>query len=451
MKKLISVLLSLLMILSFTSCAAEETQTESGTTIILKIGSPTMTVNGKDMPIDDEGTVPVIVNDRTLLPVRAVVEQMGGTVGWNNETEEVTLTYGEDEIKLTIDSTEALLNGGKQTLDVAPTVMNNRTMLPIRFVAESFKFSVDWNENEQSVTITNAKSTEQNPVKQPAETKDTENKSLVVYFSATGNTKTLAEKIAKETGSDIFEIEPKQAYTRDDLNYNNSDCRANKEQNDENARPEIANKPENIENYDTVFIGYPIWWGTMPKIINTFLDTYDLSGKTVMPFCTSGGSGISTSVESIKSSCPNADVKNGFRGTSSTSSSQISQWLSENNFNEKISTKIKLSANGKEIIIKLNNNDTAKDLISLLPCELDFSDFNNTEKIAYPSRELNTDNAVSGVAPAAGDLTLYKPWGNVALFYKDYNYSSDLILLGKVEKGMENISALSGKVKVEVY
>ena len=337
MKKIISLLLSLCMLLSLTltACAAEETQTENNTTIILKIGSPTMTVNGNDMPIDEQGTVPVIVNDRTLLPVRAVVEQMGGTVDWNGETQEVTLTYGEAEIKLTIDSTEALLNGEKQALDVAPTVINDRTMLPIRFIAESFKFEVEWNEREQSVTITNTKTAEENPTKQPEETKEPTSKSLVVYFSATGNTKALAEKIAEESGSDVFEIVPEEPYTSADLNYN-SDCRANDEQNDANARPAISNKLENLEDYDVIFIGYPIWWGTMPKIINTFLDTYDLSDKTIMPFCTSGSSGISSSVSAIKSACPNADVKTAFRGTSGTTSTQIRTWLTDNNFSDAI-------------------------------------------------------------------------------------------------------------------
>lgn len=332
MKRLISVLLSLCMLLSLTltACAAEETQTDNNTTIVLKIGSPVMTVNGNDIPIDEQGTVPVIINDRTLLPVRAVVEQMGGTVGWNGETREVTLTCAEDEIKLTIDSTKALLNGEVQTLDTAPTVINDRTMLPIRFIAESFNFSVLWNGDEQAVTITGTKPEEQAPVIQPVETQEPSSKSLVVYFSATGNTKSLAEKIAEEADSDIFEIVPEEPYTSADLNYSNSDCRANKEHNDETARPAISSKLENIDSYDTIFIGYPIWWGTMPKIINTFLDTYDLSGKTVMPFCTSGGSGISTSVSDIKSACPGADVKDGFRGTSATNSTQIRQWLDKN-------------------------------------------------------------------------------------------------------------------------
>ena len=115
-------------------------------------------------------------------------------------------------------------------------------------------------------------------------------KTLVAYFSATGNTRPVAEKVAEATGGDLFEIVPAQPYTADDLNYN-IDCRANAEQNDPDARPAIANAVEDMEQYDAVLIGYPIWWGRAPKIIHTFLETYDLSGKTIATFCTSGGSG----------------------------------------------------------------------------------------------------------------------------------------------------------------
>lgn len=115
-------------------------------------------------------------------------------------------------------------------------------------------------------------------------------KVLVAYFSATGNTRPVAEKVAEVTGGDLFEIVPAQPYTAADLNYN-TDCRANAEQNDPNARPAIRNKVEDMGQYDAVLIGYPIWWGRAPKIIHTFLETYDLSGKTVATFCTSGGSG----------------------------------------------------------------------------------------------------------------------------------------------------------------
>ena len=114
-------------------------------------------------------------------------------------------------------------------------------------------------------------------------------KVLVAYFSATGNTRPVAEKVAEATGGDLFEIVPAQPYTVADLNYN-TDCRANAEQNDPNARPAISSTVENMEQYDAVLIGYPIWWGRAPKIIHTFLETYDLSGKTIATFCTSGGS-----------------------------------------------------------------------------------------------------------------------------------------------------------------
>lgn len=154
-------------------------------------------------------------------------------------------------------------------------------------------------------------------------------KMLVVYFSATGNTKAVAEEIARLTGADLYEIVPAVPYTDEDLNYNNNDCRANQEMNDTSARPAIGSEAIDISVYDTVFVGYPIWWGTMPRIINTFLDTYDLSGKTVLPFCTSGGSGISKSVSDIRAAEPDADVRDGLRA-SGANDSGIESWITDN-------------------------------------------------------------------------------------------------------------------------
>lgn len=122
---------------------------------------------------------------------------------------------------LTVGGTEATVNGETKSLDVAPAVINDRTMLPIRLIAESFQFEVVWNEREQTVTITNSGNADQNPVTAPEEPTEPIGKSLVVYFSATGHTKALAEKLAKTTGSDLFEIVPEQAYTNEDLDYNN--------------------------------------------------------------------------------------------------------------------------------------------------------------------------------------------------------------------------------------
>ena len=163
------------------------------------------------------------------------------------------------------------------------------------------------------------------PAEAPAESTST----LVVYFSATGNTKAVAEKIAELTGADLYEIVPAEPYSDADLNYNNDDCRANQEMNDESARPAIGSEAIDVTSYETVFVGYPIWWGTMPRILNTFLDTYDLSGKTVLPFCTSGGSGISESVSDIKTAEPDADVRDGLRA-SGADDSGIEAWIADN-------------------------------------------------------------------------------------------------------------------------
>ena len=125
---------------------------------------------------------------------------------------------------------------------------------------------------------------------------DNKSKILVAYFSATGTTRPIAEEIANVTGGDLFEIVPVQPYSEEDLDYSNDNCRANQEQNDDTSRPEISDTVENIDEYDVVFIGHPIWWGIEPRIIDTFLESYDFSGKTMVDFCTSGGSGISESV-----------------------------------------------------------------------------------------------------------------------------------------------------------
>ena len=152
-------------------------------------------------------------------------------------------------------------------------------------------------------------------------------KIAVVYFSATGTTETVAKYIEEATKGVIFEIVPSSKYTSDDLNYNNNNSRANREQNDDSARPEIANKI-NIDIYDTIYLGFPIWWGDVPKVILTFLDTYDLSGKTVIPFCTSGSTGISGSMNTLRNYNKNVNWKDGRRFTIS-SKEEINRWVKD--------------------------------------------------------------------------------------------------------------------------
>ena len=150
--------------------------------------------------------------------------------------------------------------------------------------------------------------------------------SLITYFSVTGNTAIIANYIQDITGGELAEIIPAEAYTSEDLDYNVANSRANQEQNSAAARPAIKNAID-ISSYDTIFVGYPIWWNNAPKIIYTFLDSQDFSGKTVIPFCTSGGSGISGSLNSLKSAYPDIEWGEGDCFTASTPKSTVMEWL----------------------------------------------------------------------------------------------------------------------------
>ena len=157
---------------------------------------------------------------------------------------------------------------------------------------------------------------------------DTEPKKLVVYFSASGVTKNAAEKLAKAAGADIFELRPTVPYTRADLNWMDKNSRSSKEMNDAASRPEIAALPQDMSGYDTVFIGFPIWWYTAPRIIETFLDSCDLSGKTAVCFATSGGSTVAKAEKELKAKYPAVIWKSG-RMLNSASDSAIAALLGQ--------------------------------------------------------------------------------------------------------------------------
>ena len=158
----------------------------------------------------------------------------------------------------------------------------------------------------------------------------TDVKALVVYFSATGNTKAVAETLARLQSADLYEIIPEQPYTDEDLNYNDRSTRATVEQNDPDARPAIQGSITDFEQYDVVYVGYPIWWGDMPRILYTFFDTYDFGGKTIAPFCTSGGSGLSGTPGTIAGLEEGATVLDGLHVSESaadSAESSVSEWL----------------------------------------------------------------------------------------------------------------------------
>ena len=236
----------------------------------------------------------------------------------------------------------------------------------------------DENNMNQNVVSNSNKVTNEEP-----QTEET-GRTLVVYFSHTGNTENVANFIHKAVGGDIIKLEPVNAYTDD---YNTLLDVAQEEQRND-ARPEIATKIDNIDEYDTIFLGYPNWWGDMPMIIYSFLDEYDLSGKTIAPFCTSGGSGLSGTPRTIQNEEPNAT--------------------------------------------------------------LTFEDYNSTEKIATLPNELSTEGQPSGYTPEIGDFAYYAPWGNISVFYKDFRYSNSLYKLGNIESGTEIFANMNNDFEVTI-
>lgn len=259
-------------------------------------------------------------------------------------------------------------------------------------------------------------------------------KVLVAYFSATGSTRPVAEKVAEVSGGDLFEIIPAQPYTAADLNYN-CDCRANAEQNDPDARPVIANAVEDMAQYDAVLIGYPIWWGKAPKIIHTFLETYDLSGKTVATFCTSGGSGHEDGT--IRGYEPDATWRTGqrFSGVS-----QVEEWVNglelpkpvlqpETPNEEANKMYLQIGETVWTATLEENPSTTAlKELLDKGPLTVDMHDYGGFEKVGSIGTTLTqTDRQITTVP---GDIILYQ--GSSITIYYDVNFWN-FTLLGHID------------------
>ena len=199
-----------------------------------------------------------------------------------------------------------------------------------------------------SASQTEQPSTEDTSVESKADTNSAENstdmentdnqdvqdhKVLVAYFSATGTTKGVAEHIANGLNADIYEIVPEDPYTDADLNYNDNNSRTTIEMNNPNARPAISGSVENMEQYDIIFVGYPIWWGEAPRIVSTFMESYDFSGKTIVPFCTSGGSGIGSSASNLERLTSGATWLDGRRLNGSDSQDTVMEWVNSLDLN----------------------------------------------------------------------------------------------------------------------
>lgn len=267
---------------------------------------------------------------------------------------------------------------------------------------------------------------------------------------APGNTAKMAQWIQEYTGGDLFSIQVNDSYPD---NYDECMDRAADEK-AENARPELATHLDSLDDYDVVFLGFPNWWSTTPMAVLSFVEEYDFSGKTVVPFCAHGTGGIAASVRDLTADLSDSvtvlEPLGVYRADINQAQETVDNWLEELGFQkqenaEEINTeepedtvrKLKMTVDGQEIPVTLYETPAANALYEMLPLELSFEDFNGIEKISYLSQELPTDGEPDGCDPDVGDLCLYAPWGNLSVFYQDFRYSDDLILLGHVDSGME--------------
>lgn len=184
-------------------------------------------------------------------------------------------------------------------------------------------------EESSDTAAVDADSTDDNTSAENTSVEDVQNHSdvLVAYFSATGTTKGVAERIAAVTGGDLYEILATEPYTEEDLNYNDRSSRSTSEQNDKNARPEIGSEDISLEGYTTIYLGFPIWWGEEPRILDTFVEKYSFEGITVIPFCTSGGSGIGRSGPNMEALAGSGTWLEGKRFSGNVSEADLQFWI----------------------------------------------------------------------------------------------------------------------------
>lgn len=287
-------------------------------------------------------------------------------------------------------------------------------------------------------------------------------KYLIVFASRSGNTERVAQQIRTVLDCDMLEVEPQTAY-ESDYDAMLGRARAELAAIREGNCPAVRTSVESFEGYDLVFVGYPVWHGSMATTMQAFLHNHasKLTGKRIALFATSGGSGISTSVNEAKALCAEAAVEsNTLLLTSLTQvESRVAAWLGQlgasreenNNNDNNTSMKVKMTVGGRTVTATMEDHAAGRDFLARLPLEVTLADFNNTtEKIFYPSPALTIEGVTRGCAPVAGDITIYVPWGNVAIFCKNWPQSRDLVRIGHIDgDGISVLSAYSDEVVVK--
>ena len=278
-----------------------------------------------------------------------------------------------------------------------------------------------------------------------------------------GNVQQLAGWIQEETGGELFSIRVTDPYPSD---WDACLERANQERG-QNARPALVEpQVENLDSYDTVFLGYPNWCYGVPMALLTFLEENDLSGKDVYLFCSHGTGGLARSVEIITEAAPEANISDNifdcYEEDAPASQGDIQAWVaelglsqpqgttsSETEENDVESTQIAVTCGDVQVVYALNDSLAAQGLLSQLPLTVAVEDFSTNEKVFYPPQELDTTDTPLAEG-GAGTLAYYAPWGDVVLFYDSFSANGSLFALGKAVSGAEDISQMTGTITVEV-
>lgn len=277
-----------------------------------------------------------------------------------------------------------------------------------------------------------------------------------------GNVQQLAGWIQEETGGELFSIQITDPYPSD---WDACLERANEERG-QNARPALVEpQVENLEQYDTVFLGYPNWWYGVPMALLTFLEENDLSGKDVYLFCSHGTGGLARSVEIITEAAPEANISDNifdcYEEDAPASQGDIQAWVGELGFSQPQGTtsseteesnvetnQISVTCGDTQVVYELNDSPAAQGLLSQLPLTVEVEDFSTNEKVFYPPQELDASDTPLAEG-GAGTLAYYAPWGDVVLFYDSFSANSSLFELGEAVSGVENIGQMSGTITVE--
>ena len=271
-----------------------------------------------------------------------------------------------------------------------------------------------------------------------------------------GNVQQLAGWVQEETDGDLFSIRVTEPYSSD---WDECLERANQERSD-NARPALVENVENLEQYDTILLGYPNWWYGVPMALLTFLEQNDLSGKQVYLFCSHGTGGLANSVELITEAAPNAEISDNifdcYEEEAASSQEDIQAWVRELGLGAVEETaenaaaqQISVQFEGGTVIYELNGSTAAASLYEQLPLTVEVEDYSTNEKIFYPPEELDTGDTPLAQA-GAGTLAYYAPWGNVVMFYGDYNENPSLFELGQMISGGELVSGMTGTITIDV-